>query len=128
MVLLKRSDPAGHFWKCLREVDEGALAGGRGRVTRRRSAAGEMGPQMGLAAMPAGNPPIGRGDGEREPPGVPHGVKWSTLCHLGNQREELRGRDAGVSDQVAPEDGKGPPAPLVFATIGAKKRTRRTSR
>lgn len=84
--------------------------------------------QVGLIAQPALKPAVGCSDGEREAALMPDTVKRLAFGDSRDQCNQVRRSDAGVSNEMAPENGKGPPAALVTVAVRAKKRTRLTSR
>lgn len=128
MLVLERGDPAGLVRISSGEMNEGALAGGGASALGWRVGAGKMGSEVGLIAQPACPPAVGGGDGEGEISKVPNPVESLTMGRGINQCEKLCGSDAGMGDEVAPEDGKRAAATEVVAAIGTKKRMRLISR
>ncbi len=127
MLELERSDRAGLTGVSLGEVPEGGIGGAMMLSPRWWVGLPEMTAQVGLIAQPALEPAVGGGDGEREAVLMPDTVKCLSLGDSGDQCKQVCRSDAGVSSEMAPENGKSPPASLVAVAVRAKKRTRLTS-
>ncbi len=84
--------------------------------------------EVGLVTPPPGQPAIGRGDGKGETAEPPDTMRRLASRNPAYQCQKLLAGDTGMADEMAPEDGEGPPASPVVAAAGAKKRIRLISR
>lgn len=127
-MVLERADLSAVTGEGVEEVLE---RGSGGRTVASRGwwmTPGELGAKNSDVGEPPFDPSIGSRDGGRERGVVERFVDRRSLAVSGNQGEEACGRQMGVGDQVAPENGKAAPTPPVAVPIRAKKRSLLTSR
>lgn len=124
MLVLERSDPAGLVWISSGEMDQGALARRGTDALRRWVGSDEVRSEVGLIALPTGQPAIGGGDGKGTVAVPPDAVERLALGDSANQCQELFSDEVGMGDEMTPEDGEGAAATFVVAAIGTKKRIR----
>ena len=126
--VLERGDRAGRLGEGQVEMAQGARGGRKRLAAGRRVIACEAGSEVGLSPVPAAQPAIGGGDGEREGSVMPDAVERASPGDAGDQLDERGGGDAGTGDEVAPKQGEGAAAAGPVAAVGTKKRMRRISR